>query len=461
MLQSMRNNAALPMLFLSLGLGGCAGLGSRHAIADNGSNAINPSKIGLAARAQQALLSGDTATGIALAEEAAEYRPGEAGFRGFLGNAYLSAGRFASAEAAFRDTLTLSPNQTGIALKLVLAVIAQGHNAEALRLIDQYRGSLDAADAGLAMALSGQPGNGIAVLDEAARTPEADARVRQNLALAHALAGDWAQARAIAAQDVPADQIDARLAQWMGFARPGQALHQVASLIGVAPAASDPGQPVRLALSSSSARLAANPADRMLQSVAAAVPQPLPVQLAQAPAAASVASAEPAMPEAYVPPPSVAAPKFAVAPPVAADPLRPALAEAAPQPLLPAVTIDSIRREPVRLSGQLPHASELRRAAALRFASGGRSVVQLGAYGSPQSVQAAWSKVLARHPGLSRFAPASARFASASGMVYRLSVGGFGSDREARTLCQSLQNKGSACFVRSLAGDQTVKFAQR
>jgi hypothetical protein len=45
--------------------------------------------------------------------------------------------------------------------------------------------------------------------------------------------------------------------------------------------------------------------------------------------------------------------------------------------------------------------------------------------------------------------------------VFRLSVKGFSSDREARLLCQSLQSKGRSCFVRSPAGDQTVRFAAR
>ena len=76
----------------------------------------------------------------------------------------------------------------------------------------------------------------------------ADARVRQNLALAHALAGDWTAARTIAEQDLPADQVEARLQQWMSFAKPVRPSDQLAALTGISPAAADPGQPVRLAL---------------------------------------------------------------------------------------------------------------------------------------------------------------------------------------------------------------------
>ncbi len=444
MLQSIRSGVAVPALILSLTLAGCAGLGSKQTQLGGFGGTVDTGNIGLAMRAQQALTSGNIAGGVALAEQAVSNRPNDAGFRSLLGNAYLAGGRFASAEAAYRDALALVPNQNGIPLKLVLSVVAQGKNDAALQLVEEYRGAIDQADAGLALALAGQPGNAIALLDEAARGPAADSRVRQNLALAHALAGDWAQARAVAAQDLPSDQVDARLAEWMGFAKPGSSSQQVSALIGVSPAASDPGQPVRLALRSTGPRLAQVEGPKAIEPAKVAfVP---PAEQAQAP-------------DAYVPPVAAQAPVEATQ--TLADPLVAVLAEAAPQPILPAVTLDSIRREPVRATNTLPRASELRRAAAARFASGGQSVVQLGAYGSPQGVQTAWAKVLRRHPGLSRFAPASARFASARGTVYRLSVKGFGSDREARLLCQSLQKSGGTCFVRSSAGDQAVRFAQR
>ena len=58
------------------------------------------------------------------------------------------------------------------------------------------------------------------MLETAARAARRRLRVRQNLALAYALAGDWAEARTIAAQDVPADQLDARIQQWMQLAKP-------------------------------------------------------------------------------------------------------------------------------------------------------------------------------------------------------------------------------------------------
>src|SRR5207244_12834389 len=130
---------------------------------------------------------------------------------------------------------------------------------------------IDHADYGLAVALAGHPADAIPVLETAARAPDADARVRQNLALALALSGDWTNARTIASQDVPADQVDARIHQWMQLASPKKASDQVAALVGVTPAAGDPGQPTQLALNKGDTRTAkAAPAQPPL------APQPAP-----------------------------------------------------------------------------------------------------------------------------------------------------------------------------------------
>jgi cell division septation protein DedD len=89
------------------------------------------------------------------------------------------------------------------------------------------------------------------------------------------------------------------------------------------------------------------------------------------------------------------------------------------------------------------------------------AVVQLGAYGSPGRVLAAWNGTAAKYGALKAYLPMSARFASPKGIFYRLSVRGFGSDAEARNLCMSLHRKGASCFVRNVAGDQPVQYASR
>ena len=204
--------------------------------------------LGAATKALLALNANDTATAIDFAEKAVAKNPDDAGFRALLGNAYFKAGRFASAEAAYKDALTLYSNQPQVILKLALVETALGKNDQAVAFLQAGRDVLDASNYGLALTLAGHASDAIPVLEAAAREQGADATVRQNLALAHALAGDWTEARTIAAQDVPANQLDSRIHQWMQLASPKKASDQVAALTGVTPAASDQGQPVRLAL---------------------------------------------------------------------------------------------------------------------------------------------------------------------------------------------------------------------
>src|SRR6185503_7688863 len=141
----------------------------------------------------------------------------------------------------------------------------------------------------------GETDEAIQVLDAAARQPGADATVRQNLALAHALAGDWTEAKTIAAQDVPADQLDARIHQWMQLASPKSPAYEVAALVGVTPAATDAGEPVRLALRTTDTMMAsAAPAPKPAAAVAAPAPAPQaePAVVSPAPARSLAAEAE-------------------------------------------------------------------------------------------------------------------------------------------------------------------------
>jgi Flp pilus assembly protein TadD len=416
-------------------------------------------EVGLATRALAALNSNDIPTAINFAERAVAKTPDDAGFRSLLGNAYFAGGRFASAEAAYKDALSIYSNQPQIVLKLALVEIAQGKGSEAVALLNSSRALVDAADYGLALALAGHSDDAISTLEGAARADGADARVRQNLALAYAFAGDWTKARTIAAQDVPADQLDARIQQWMQLAKPTHASDQVAALTGVAPAAGDPGQPVRLALRKADTQVAeAAPAAAEPQVVEAAqAPQPDAAQAAPAPQFAEAAPAP--QPEAAVPAPPPAdsgrvAARFETPAPMtvamaaAASPEAPAaFAAFAPQVRAPVVQTAKVRPPVIK-------------AAALRRGNSG-AVMQLGSYRSPQYVTAAWGQLSQRYPALRAYLPMRARFDSPNGTYWRLSITGFGNQREALARCQLLKNRGGSCFVRNFAGDAPVQIASR
>lgn len=449
MVSSLRFGAALSALGMISVLSACATPQARMASrASIFGDKVDRSNIGTATRAQAAIEKGDYASAISLAERAVGNTPSDAGFRALLGNAYFAGGRFASAESAYRDSLSLLPGQPQLVLKLALVAIAQGKNDSAIAVLNDARNMLDPADYGLALALAGQPQVAVGVLDGAARADGADARVRQNLALAHALGGDWEMARTVAAQDVAPDQLDARIQQWMTFAKPVKASDQVASLTGFAPAASDPGQPVRLALSRS------NEPVRMAEAAPAA-PVEAAVPLVQEPVPTAEAPAVDLIPE---PEPEASAPvAVAAAAPVAAIEQARAYAEAITAPAVPVKAARNASGRP----GLSPRAASMADAslATPRPFGGSRSVVQLGAYSSREGVSAAWAKLAAKYPSLRGYTPATARFDGPKGVVYRLSVSGFDSGGGAKSMCSSLKTKGAACFVRSVAGDAPIRLA--
>lgn len=461
-----RFGTAVSALALAAALGGCAAQLSRGS-----AEAAKPGDpdFALATRALAALESNDPQAAIGLAERAVEQSPDDAMIRALLADSYFAAGRFASAEAAYRDSLSLAPMQPKAVLKLALVKIAQGRSAEALDVLGSGRHLLEPADYGLAMALAGRPEEAVAVLETAARAPRADSRLRQNLALAYGLAGNWEAARIVAAQDLPPGQVDARVQQWMAFATPERPSDQVAALVGVTPAAADPGQPVRLALHQDGTRVAsAKPA-----------PPPAPVAFAEAPQSAPVAPLAFASAPQSSPVEPISMADAPVAEPMA---LAAEAAPPAPQPEAAPIPAESeeafVERLVASLESPAPRseaapaaaaalAAEREAAPVARRASmprkSGRSdfVVQLGAFSNSDRVEDAWEMFADRHSELRGYTPTSARFDSKRGTVYRLSVKGFASFGEASELCAALKREGKACFVRRTAGDSPVQFASR
>ena len=185
---------------------------------------------------------------IGQAEAAVAASPRVAALRVALGNAYLRAGRFQSASESFNDAMDLGDNSGKTALSLALTYIANGRNADAVGLLDDWRDVIPAADHGLALALAGETGRGVSVLSEALRGGEATPKLRQNLAYAYALDGRWREARLMVEQDVPANLVDQRISDWAASARPEDSRNRVAGMLNVQ-IRPDAGQPRQLALS--------------------------------------------------------------------------------------------------------------------------------------------------------------------------------------------------------------------
>jgi hypothetical protein len=374
-----------------------------------------------------------------------------------LGQVYLNMGRFASAATAFGDALSLGVNDPQTIIGLVLAKVATGDARGALGLIDEHRAALPASDAGLAQVLAGDVQRGILTLTEAAKQPEAGARTRQNLAFAFAMAGRWAQARIIAAQDVSPARLDARMTEWAAMAQQTQPSWRVASMLGVKPV-QDSGMPVRLALVTPSAPVALAAAEK------AADPAPLAEFAPPPPPAAVVAAVaetvpQPAIRSVELPMPT-SPEKVAEAQIILAEtkPYRVAPRAAAPA-AAPAVAERPAAVEARALAARVNASATRARSFDAKKPSGW--AVQLGAFDTLGIAKEKWA-TLSRANALLKEFPASSQSASVKGRTfYRLTVNGLATRAEAMDLCASLQAAGQGCFVRSMNANENVQWAAR
>ncbi|RHW17031.1 SPOR domain-containing protein [Sphingomonas gilva] len=395
-----------------------------------------------AGKAAKALAKGQTEKAVEQAEIAVAAQPNDAGYRALLGNAYLAAGRFASAESALSDALTLNGADGRAALSLALAQTAQGDWAGARDSLEAHQAIIAPTDRGLAYALAGDPVLAVDILTNAARAPDADAKTRQNLALSLALAGRWQEAKVVASQDVAPQEVDKRIMAWAAFSQPKDAADQVASLLGVTPAY-DPGQPTRLAL---------------VQSAPVALAAAEPVAASE-PVVAEVVAVDPVVEVAAAPEPE---PQTAAAVEAAQPVVEQALAmvETAAVVFLPRAEI--VQAVPARAAQ--PVGAERSPVRTASFAApeqnGGRYVVQIGAYDSAAVAEDGWNRAVRRHKVLAGYSPSSMTIGEGedAGLV-RVSVAGFASERDALKVCGRLKAGGGKCFVRMVAADAPVRWA--
>jgi len=390
-----------------------------------------------AAAATKALKKGEGQKAVTHAEAAVTLDPRNGEYRKLLGEAYLFAGRFVSAAQALNEALSLDPANGRTALNLALAQIATGEWDVARQTLATHSATIPASDRGLAMALAGDPAGAVALLMEIARQPGADAKTRQNLALSLALAGQWPQARAIAALDLSPDQVDGRMTQWASFARPQNAYDQVASLLGVTPIA-DKGQPERLALAHSMTSAVA--AVQVADPVETYMPGPAPVEAVAAVAATTV---------------DVAATDVAQGPSFTA-PSGQQVVFGPRQEIVQAIPSRAVRADAAVASVGATKPVRVDVSSTQRFAKGSW-YVQLGAYDSIGVARDAWGRMVRRTPQLKSLTPASASVSTKAGAFQRLAVGGL-ARADADALCREVRGDGGKCFVRTAAGDKKASW---
>jgi Flp pilus assembly protein TadD len=406
-------------------------------------------------RADVALKKGKATAAIAHAEAAVLADPRNAAYRTMLGAAYMEAGRFLSARTSFDDAMALGDESARTALGYALAAIATGDRGAALEVLEDWRDDIPAADLGLALALAGATEQGVHVLSNAVRGGDNTPKSRQNLAYALALNGNWAGARIMAAEDVPADQLDARISQWAAMAQPEQSQNRVAALLGTR-AVADGGQPAQLALAN-------HPTHEQLAAEAvAAVPA-----AAEAAPASSFAYAGGELPAlgadrviAVEAPAVEAAPVVAAAAPQVEAPqdFQAAFASSAPSGATPAQMIAAavefvaqpiVQPAPARAAA----APAPRRvvasdsgAPAEAAITGGDHLVQLGSFSTDAGARRAWAIYARQFPQLSQLDMVISKAVVRGKTYYRVSAGGL-ARAEAGAFCSTAKRQGQGCFA--------------
>ncbi|MEL7689051.1 SPOR domain-containing protein [Citromicrobium bathyomarinum] len=394
--------------------------------------------------ATEARTSGKTEKAVALAEQAALAAPQDPAAKAELGNSYLAAGRFASARQAFDDALALGDVSPRTALGFILASIGVGDNRAAIETLDQWRDAMSPADAGLAYALAGNPAMGAQILTNALRSGDNTATVRQNLAYTHALGGQWATARILAAEDVPPAELDERISQWASVARPEDYTARVAALIGVQPQA-DAGMPAQLALGANSTEALMAEAAAKAPAVATSSGELPPVDLLAANTASrelkpldqpfgarSIAASAPANFDSAF----GATGKTPRTQPAGAPMAQPAPAKSAP-----------VAKAAVAVSTPKPATQPGRetRSASSELA-GGSHLVQLGSYGSEADAKRGWAIFSKRYPQISDREQVITRAKVNGKIYYRLSAGNL-AEVSARSVCEAVKAKGYGCIA--------------
>src|SRR5690606_11965939 len=124
-------------------------------------------------RAEKALADRDFAAALKAAEAAVAANPDNARYRQILGRAYAANGRFASAETALGDAMTLGNGDARTIVTLALVQVGLGKPKAAHALLVAHADTVPAADYGLAIAMAGDPQEGVRLLSQAIHDPSA------------------------------------------------------------------------------------------------------------------------------------------------------------------------------------------------------------------------------------------------------------------------------------------------
>lgn len=427
----------------------------------------------LSSSSQKALAAGKTDKALEKAEAAVALDPRNPELRKTLAQAYLANGRFASARQSLDDALALGDASARTVISLALMHVAEGRTNAAQALLEQHRETIPASDYGLALALAGDTKTGVEVLAQLIRSGDNAPKVRQNLAFAYALDGRWREAQIMAGQDLDPQVAQQRIAEWARIAHPDAHAQRVASVLGVTPAAMDPGQPVMLALSAtpSMGEVATQIGQQAMAPAAGPIELPpvedKPMELAGV-ESVPVPASEPAPMMAEAAPAVAAAPSGAIVAPLLTareivQPLPASYRRKAVRKLRPEMVAKRqmiVEQEKVQVAAapapkpapkpapaKAAPAPAVFQKASFSPVSNGAFAVQLGVFSSAANANRAWAGYSAKHKDLAAFSKVAVPTTVGARTLHRLTANGFADEKSARAMCAQVRSAGGECII--------------
>ena len=227
--RSPETTGSIATTFTSLGLGRSSGGSEARTVTRRDVEAMaakyneDPNDLGLAMRYAQALRATDQRPqAVAVLQQAALRSPKDKAVLAAYGKSLAEAGRFQEAADVLQNAHTpAQPDWRVLSAQGAVAdqtgdhTRAQGFYEAALRINPDEPTIL--SNLGLSYALSRQLDRAEEVLRRAAAQPNADGRVRQNLALVLGLQGKFAEADAVSRQDLSPEEAAANTAALRAF----------------------------------------------------------------------------------------------------------------------------------------------------------------------------------------------------------------------------------------------------
>jgi Flp pilus assembly protein TadD len=168
--------------------------------------------------ARKALAIGDAAAALPLAQRALEANPDDRDAKNVMAEALLGNGRADEAEKMFISLIAANSGdvaaRTGRAMALLAMGQPQAAKTELATVISAKPPVSVMSNAGLALALAGDPKAAVAALAPFAFAADSTPQLRQNYALALTLAGDRATAYKVAEFDLGASRAMAQVNGW-------------------------------------------------------------------------------------------------------------------------------------------------------------------------------------------------------------------------------------------------------